>query len=516
MSDYFSLVEGGGADIDCRRLEGGLAAVASNVDLYAPQAERYANTILQRFVYAETDRCSPKATSIALGILKALGRQTSGASAVASQQAIGGLLELARTYYVPCDSADTTPYVSDICSDALTCIANAMLLHPECRSRVAEHQCLDNIAKILGATNGDLTVEFLCARCLLLALGTKEAAQYCVEQHGLQNVLAQTAQAALNADGLTSAANSRFTPQQVLAEVLKAALSLCTYSLQWIHDTEPESDSSFPQERAIEFAALLDVSLRVLCNSPLEAHHLSSAAKQAVGIAMDFSTNSSAEIRELWLPGMATLQNVDAIYDLLKGIVSHTTSESSETGSCADNVISEYQDELTPLALVLTRLATEHPDARQRLFLAIYPEGTIDYSELPENRPGLSAKLVRLMKTPHGGMLPGAIGDLLLALLGHDIKQFIMAVGYGNAAGYMVARNIAIPSDIIEQVKQQDDESASVDPITGRYWDQEGIDRELASMTDEEKEREAERLFVLFERLNKTGVIKVENPIRAA
>ncbi|KAJ2326688.1 hypothetical protein IWW51_002142, partial [Coemansia sp. RSA 2702] len=105
-------------------------------------------------------------------------------------------------------------------------------------------------------------------------------------------------------------------------------------------------------------------------------------------------------------------------------------------------------------------------------------------------------------------MLPGAIGDLLLALLGHDIKQFIMAVGYGNAAGYMVARNIAIPSDIIEQVKQQDDESASVDPITGRYWDQEGIDRELASMTDEEKEREAERLFVLFERLNKTGVIK--------
>ena len=36
------------------------------------------------------------------------------------------------------------------------------------------------------------------------------------------------------------------------------------------------------------------------------------------------------------------------------------------------------------------------------------------------------------------------------------------------------------------------------------------------SMTDEEKEREAEKLFVLFERLNKTGVVSVENPLRTA
>jgi hypothetical protein len=35
-------------------------------------------------------------------------------------------------------------------------------------------------------------------------------------------------------------------------------------------------------------------------------------------------------------------------------------------------------------------------------------------------------------------------------------------------------------------------------------------------MTDEEKEREAERLFVLFERLKKTGVVDVENPIAKA
>jgi hypothetical protein len=35
-------------------------------------------------------------------------------------------------------------------------------------------------------------------------------------------------------------------------------------------------------------------------------------------------------------------------------------------------------------------------------------------------------------------------------------------------------------------------------------------------MTEDEKEQEAERLFVLFDRLEKNGVIKVCNPIREA
>jgi len=35
-------------------------------------------------------------------------------------------------------------------------------------------------------------------------------------------------------------------------------------------------------------------------------------------------------------------------------------------------------------------------------------------------------------------------------------------------------------------------------------------------MTPEEKEREAERLFVLFERLKATGVVDVRNPVEEA
>lgn len=39
------------------------------------------------------------------------------------------------------------------------------------------------------------------------------------------------------------------------------------------------------------------------------------------------------------------------------------------------------------------------------------------------------------------------------------------------------------------------------------------LEKASADWSEEEKEREAESLFVLFERLKKNGVIKVTNPI---
>lgn len=52
-----------------------------------------------------------------------------------------------------------------------------------------------------------------------------------------------------------------------------------------------------------------------------------------------------------------------------------------------------------------------------------------------------------------------------------------------------------------------------INPITGTVDDR----MEPSDMTDEEKEREAEKLFVLFDRLEKTGAIPAsQNPIRKA
>ncbi|KAI9479748.1 hypothetical protein LPJ55_004954 [Coemansia sp. RSA 990] len=504
MSDYFSLINSSAdTELTCQDIEDGLA-IATKTSY--SEVEKYVGILLQRFVYTDKDRCSFKATWLALCLLKTFGRQLSNGGEIATEKALCGLLGLAH-YYI--SNPTGKDYKSELCSEALTCVANAMLLQPKCVPFVTKNQSVDLIVEILDTGKLDSTIAFLCARCLLLSLNTKECAKYCVEKHQLQAMLAEAA-----ALYLAASDTARFTPQQVLTETLKAALSLCAYSLQYTANGESSKDT-FASEQAVEFAPLLKVSLGVLETSQLEDYHLSSAAKQAIAIAMYFSTSQPKEIEQLWLPEEKWIR-VDALYNLFKSIVSHLVDESSDgsNSECKD-LTSDYQNELTPLALVLTRLLTEHSDIRRRLFEDVYPNSAIDFSELPENRPGMSSKLVRLMRNPQGGILPAAIGDLILALLGHDIKQFIIAVGYGNAAGYMVARNIEIPADIVDSVKQNS-EADTVDPVTGRYWSQEDINRELATMTDEEKEREAERLFVLFERLNKTGVIKVENPIRTA
>ena len=50
--------------------------------------------------------------------------------------------------------------------------------------------------------------------------------------------------------------------------------------------------------------------------------------------------------------------------------------------------------------------------------------------------------------------------------------------------------------------------------MTGQRFDAESAPQ-ISEMTEEEKEIEAEKLFVLFERMRRLG-IGVENPVRAA
>lgn len=61
-----------------------------------------------------------------------------------------------------------------------------------------------------------------------------------------------------------------------------------------------------------------------------------------------------------------------------------------------------------------------------------------------------------------------------------------------------MSNNIPIPEDAVPE-GEREGEGIPVNPITGQRLDRE-VQVEEAPMTQEEKEREAERLFVLFER----------------
>ena len=72
-------------------------------------------------------------------------------------------------------------------------------------------------------------------------------------------------------------------------------------------------------------------------------------------------------------------------------------------------------------------------------------------------------------------------------------------VGYGYASGFLFQNNVPIPASLTEGLQEGKPTGRPANPITGQFFDKEKPVDE-PEMTEEEKEREAERLFVLFER----------------
>jgi Guanine nucleotide exchange factor synembryn len=125
----------------------------------------------------------------------------------------------------------------------------------------------------------------------------------------------------------------------------------------------------------------------------------------------------------------------------------------------------------------------------------------------------LPSRLLKL--TTAGGLinLPEVVSAFLFELSDRDPTKFVQNVGYGYAAGYLMSHKIPVPENAKSASSKA--EQVPINPITGQRLDKEK-DVDLPEMTQEEKEREAERLFVLFERLKTTGVVDVQNPVHQA
>lgn len=86
-------------------------------------------------------------------------------------------------------------------------------------------------------------------------------------------------------------------------------------------------------------------------------------------------------------------------------------------------------------------------------------------------------------------------------------------MGYGNVAGFLFNKGIVTGPPSGDASSSADTSGAQINPITGAIQEE----RAEIEMTEEEREREAERLFVLFDRLERTGAVPPEaNPVRRA
>lgn len=170
---------------------------------------------------------------------------------------------------------------------------------------------------------------------------------------------------------------------------------------------------------------------------------------------------------------------------------------------------------IAPLTVLRKVAMLGHPETNDLLRRMLLPQDEERDKPIGQSQT-LASKLLRLQSSAGVVILPDAISGLLFDLSDRDASKFVRNIGYGHAAGYLMSHQIPVPEDMTGEARTRGNGVKSgINPITGQRLEAEP-NVPQPEMTDEEKEREAERLFVLFERMRATGVVNVENPLRSA
>ena len=201
------------------------------------------------------------------------------------------------------------------------------------------------------------------------------------------------------------------------------------------------------------------------------------------------------------------------------------------------------------LQLILTVAASAPPSPKEYLQSYLLPSYK-DQDNVLGTGDSLPARLLRLSTSPATRHLRELIPAIFFELSDQDEEKLVRNIGYGFAAGFLLSRRSRMPipgtadasnttqkhkaSNVASSGKDEKDDNdnlVEVNPVTGQRRDKEP-QVDLPEMSDEEKEREAERLFVLFERcvldpgdlcrmligirLRATGVVDARNPVETA
>lgn len=149
---------------------------------------------------------------------------------------------------------------------------------------------------------------------------------------------------------------------------------------------------------------------------------------------------------------------------------------------------------VTPLVGVIKSIHAHAPESSKRYMREKLLPTEEDRKEVLGKGDALSAKLLQNFNNPLAPSIGTVIQFLLYDLSDNDANKFVENVGYGFASGFLFQNNIPVPPSASDTGSQK-----PVNPVTGQHVDAEKPVDER-EWTEEEKEREAERLFVLFER----------------
>ena len=355
----------------------------------------------------------------------------------------------------------------------MRCLANAMLINPKTRQMFVD---LEYEAKACGKLKNDnRDDEFLVSRILFLTTyETNINLLTLITKHHLAETVVQNL--ARHADHFSrKGASPNVDPMAGMAITETAKLLF--------------NVTHFCPEKASAFAPAIPHILTVLCKRDLPATKpLDPPFGSLVNVLLNLDL-AGADAATALYPKGAPDTVVERLIQLL------------------DLSLRKYGDDdveqtVTPLIGVIRIIHETAPAGVQKYLRGKLLPTEEDRREVLGRGDSLSARLLRNSANPITPEFRKASSHLLFDMSDKDASKFVQNVGYGFASGFLFQNDIPVPEAASQPYRTgiTDAGARPINPITGQFADLESHP-DLPEMTDEEKEREAERLFVLFERL---------------
>ncbi|KAI2640968.1 guanine nucleotide exchange factor [Xylaria nigripes] len=437
-----------------------LAAVASLVDRLADDLD--------------TVNLLPHQRDAALEELKVYGRDPRDADPIFTNK---GIEMLTRHAFNSPSSATSR--------NAMRCLCNALLLKPECRQMFVD---LGYEAKVCNKLKNDSRDdEFLVSRILFLTTyGTNTKLGDLIDKYHLADSIVKNLErhARHHNEGKPSTDPME---DMALTETLKLMFNTTHYC----------------KDKASLFTPAIPHIVTILCKGTFQVEKpLDPPTGSLVNALLNLILESKEVQSSLYPPAEPTMLS-DRLVDLL---------------SQSRKIYKDEELDSTVTALLgVIRAVHEHApqDVQTSIRQKLLPTET-DRNEVLGRSGSLASWLLKNSTNPVAPELRNTISDLIFDLSDKDAAKFVQNVGYGFASGSLFNRNMSLSQNASEDFNNAaGGASRPINPVTGQFLDSERHPN-VPQMTDAEKEREAERLFVLFQRLQANGVISIENPIRTA
>lgn len=385
--------------------------------------------------------------------------------------------------------------------NALRCLANALLLRADTRQMFVDLRYEQKACNKL--KNDSRDDEFLVSRIIFLTTYDSNV--------NIENLIDQYHLAENICVNISRHARQYVTKQKKVKELDPMEDMALIETLKLMFNV-----THFCPQRTAAFSTALPHILTLLTKRAVSSSKpLEPPIGSLVNALMNVPFAQKDSLAQLFPKGAPNI-NVDRLHEILEKSIKVYADD-------------ELEQLVSPLLTLLRKVYENAPrEVQKHMQRALLPSEA-DREKVLGRAESLASRLLRLSTNPTTPQVRETISSLLFDLSDNDARKFVHNVGYGFASGFLFQHNVPIPENALEAYSLSGSEGSNargsqdsreqfagmVNPVTGQLLDREETVEE-EPMTMEEKEREAERLFVLFERLKKTGVMSVKNPAEAA